>query len=159
MGTVSVMETKEDVTGSAARAALAHVAAGRSAAAQRVTTPWWFHPLLGAALAAMLASLSLRGPAVAIVLVLALVAQVSLYALYRRLTGLWINTLKVDGMRQVTAAATTVSALLLMLGIGLERYAGMRGAAAITGVVLGVAYVIYWRWVERRLVVLWTAVP
>lgn len=155
----SVMGTAGDVTDSTARAALAHVAAGRCAAAQRVTTPWWFHPLLGTTVAASLASLSLRGPGVAVALVLAQVAQAALYALYRRLTGLWIDTVNVDGMRWVTAAAITVSTLLCMLGIGLEHYAGVRGAAAITGVVLGVVYVIYWRWVERRLIVAWTALP
>ena len=155
----SVMETDDGMTDSAARAALTEVEAGRSAAARRVTTPWWFHPLLGAALAAMLAALSLRGPAVAVVLVLALAAQVALYALYRRLTGLWVNTWHVEGMRRVTAAATAVYLLLLALGVGLELGAGARGAAAITGVVLGVAYVVYWRWVERRLVALWAAAP
>jgi len=153
------METNADVTDSAARAALAQVEAGRSAAARRVSTPWWFHPLLGAALAAMMAALSLRGPAVAVVLVLALAAQVALYALYRRLTGLWVNTWHVEGMRRVTAAATAVFLLLCVLGVGLDRGAGVRGAAAITGVVLGLGYVIYWRWVERRLVALWAAAP
>lgn len=152
------METNDGMTGSAARAALTKVEAGRSAASRRVRTPWWFHPLLGGALGAMLAALSLRGPAVAVVLVLALVAQVALYALYRRLTGLWINTWHVEGMRQVTAAATAVCLLLLAVGIGFER-AEVRGAAAVMGVVLGVAYVVYWRWVERRLVALWTAAP
>ncbi len=153
------METDADVTDSAARAALAQVEAGRVAAARRVSTPWWFHPLLGAALAAMLAALSLPGPAVAVVLVLALAAQVALYALYRRLTGLWVNTWHVEGMRRVTTAATAVSLLLCVLGVGLDRGAGVRGAAAITGVVLGLGYVIYWRWVERRLVALWAAAP
>lgn len=153
------METDADVTDLAARAALVQVEAGRSAAARRVSTPWWFHPLLGAALAAMLAALSLRGPAVAVVLVLALAAQVALYALYRRLTGLWVNTWHVEGMRRVTTAATAVSLLLCVLGVGLDRGAGVRGAAAITGVVLGLGYVIYWRWVERRLVALWAAAP
>jgi len=138
---------------------MAHVEAGRSAAARRVTTPWWFHPLLGAALAAMLAAFSLRGPAFAVVLVLALAAQVALFALYRRLTGLWVNTWHVEGMRRVTAAATAAYALLIVLGIELDRGAGVQGAAAITGVVLGVVYVVHWRWVERRLVALWAAAP
>ena len=43
-------------------------------------------------------------------------------------------------------------------GIGLEG-AGARGAAAVVGVVLGVAYIVYWRWVERRLRTLWAASP
>lgn len=153
------METDADVTDSAARTALDQVEAGRSAAARRVPTPWWFHPLLGAALAAMLAALSLRGPAVMVVLVLALVAQVGLYALYQRLTGLWVNTWHVDGMRRVTAAATAVTLLLCVLGVGLDRAAGVRGAAAVAGVALGLGYVAYWRWVERRLVALWATAP
>jgi len=82
-----------------------------------------------------------------------------LYALYRRLTGLWVNTWHVEGMRRVTTAATAGSLLLCVLGVGLDRGAGVRGAAAITGVVLGLGYVIYWRWVERRLVALWAAAP
>lgn len=151
------METDADVTGPAARAALAQVDAGRSAAARRVGTPWWFHPLLGAALAVSLAALSLRGPAVAVVLVLSVAAQGALYALYQRLTGLWVNTWHVDGMRKVTAIVTTITLLVLAIGVGLDRGAGLRGAAAITGAVLGVAYVVYWRWVERRLVSLWSA--
>lgn len=153
------MEKDAAVTDSMARAALAQVEAGRSAAARRVTTPWWFHPLLGASLAAMVASLSLRGLAVAVVLVLALVAQLALYALYRRLTGLWVNTWHVGGLRRITAVATAVCLLFLSLGVGLDRGAGVRGAAAVMGVVLGVAYVVYWRWVERRLVGLWAAGP
>lgn len=150
---VSNMETDAVVTGSAARAALAHVEAGRSAAARRVTTPWWFHPLLAAALAAMPAALSLRGPAVGVVVLISLVTQVAAYALYRRLTGLWVNTWHVDGMRGATAVCLAV----LALGAALDRGAGLRGAAAVSGVVLGVAYVVYWRWVERRLIVLWAS--
>lgn len=154
--TLSIMETSADRPDPAVRAALAQIDAGRTAAARRVRTPSWFHPLLGSALTAMLAALSLRGPAVAIVLVLALTAQVGLYVLYRRLTGLWINLWHVEGMRTVTAAATGVSVLLLVLGVQLES-AGVRGAAAVAGLLLGVAYVLFWRWVERRLIVLWSA--
>ena len=46
MATVSVMETDEATPADAA-AALQAVQAGRAAAARRVATPWWFHPLLG----------------------------------------------------------------------------------------------------------------
>jgi len=114
--------------------------------------------MLGAALAAMLSSLSLRGAAGAGLLVLALAAQVALYVLSQRLTGLWVNTWHVPEMRGATVAATAVRTLLLLVGVGFER-ADARGAAAAMGVVLGVAYVVYWRWAEPRLTALWTASP
>ena len=152
----SVVETGADVTDPAALAALAQVEAGRSAAARRVTTPWWFHPLLGAALAAMLAASSLRGSAVAIVLILSLAAQVGLYALYRRLTGLWVNTWIVPEMRGPVPLQPPSPYCSTPLASAWTA-APVRGAAAVTGVVLGVAYVIYWRWVERRLVAFWSA--
>lgn len=57
-----------------------------------------------------------------------------------------------------TPKMTTASGVAEQRG---ERGSGgeVRGAAAITGCVLGVAYVVYWRWVERRLVALWAAAP
>ena len=45
---------------------------------------------------------------------------------------------------------------MLAVGLGLERGAEVRGAAAVAGCVLGVAYVLYWRHVERRLAAVWT---
>ena len=92
-----------------------------------------------------------------VVLVLALAAQVGLFVRYRQLTGLWVNTWHVKGLRQPTA--TAVAELLGALSVGLDRGADVLGASAVGGVVLGVAYVVYWRWVERRLVMLWTAAP
>jgi len=38
-----------------------------------------------------------------------------------------------------------------------DHGAGVRGASAAAGVVLGVGYVVHWRRVERRLVTLWAA--
>lgn len=148
------METDGSLDG--ARGALAQVQSGRDAAARRVITPWWFHPLLGAALAGMFAAFSLRGPVVVMVLVLSLAAQGALYALYRRLTGLWVNTWHVDGMRAPAAAATVVALLVASVGVALDQGLDVRGAAAVAGVVLGVAYVVFWRWVDRRLVSLWS---
>lgn len=150
------METNAALTDAEARAALAQVESGRSAAGRRVVTPWWFHPLLGAAFAAMLASLSLRGPVAVVVLVLSLAAQVALYVVYRRVTGLWVNLWNVDGMRRPTAVATVVAVLGAYLGSWFEHGLEVRGSAAVAGVALGVAYVVFWRWVDRRLAQLWS---
>lgn len=154
-GYLSTMETDRQAIESA-RASLAQVQAGRRAAARRVVTPWWFHPLLGTALAAMFAAFSLRGPAVWVVVALSLVAQFALYVLYRRLTGLWVNTWRIGSTRRVTAAATAVAFLVVYVGVWLDLGVGVRGAAAAGGVLLGFAYVVFWRWVDRRLAELWS---
>ena len=107
----------------------------------------------------MLGSGSLAGPARVAVLGGSLVALIGLLWLYRRLTGLWINTLHVPGMRGATVLATAVALAVFGAANWLEDGQGVRGALAAAGVLLGLAYVVYWRWVERQLVTLWRAAP
>ena len=133
--------------------ALADVAAGREAAARRVATPWWYHPLLGLALAVMVGGLS-RG-ASGLVSGLGLLALGLLLVLYRRLTGLWLNLWHVPGMRGAVALATGVTYAVLLAGSLLEHAAEVSWALVVTGAVLGIAYVVFWRWVERRVAQLW----
>lgn len=142
-----------------AATALQHVRSGRLAAAQRITTPAWYHPLAGAALAAMLGSGSLTGLARVGVLLGSLVALLALFWLYRRLTGLWINLLHVPGMRRATVLATGVALTVFCVATLLEDVEGLRGALVVAGVLLGVAYTLYWRWAERQLVTLWRRTP
>jgi hypothetical protein len=77
------MENKDS-----ARDALAAVAGTRAALADRLITPWWYHPILGVlvALVGLLTGrvLGSRGAAVAVLPVLGMFA---LAATYRRLTG------------------------------------------------------------------------
>lgn len=142
-----------------AASALERVRSGRLAAARRITTPWWYHPLVGVTLAAMLGSGSLSGPVRVGLLVGSVAALGGLFWLYRRLTGLWINTLDVPGMRRVTVLV--IGAHLTVFGVAtwLEDGRGLRGALVVAGVLLGIGYTVYWRWVERRLVRLWRAAP
>lgn len=135
--------------------ALQDVRDGRAAAARRVRTPWWYHPLLGLALFALVAGMS-RG-ASGLLTAFGVVALGGLLALYRRLTGLWLNTWHVPGMRLATGLATLVAYAATGTGALLEHAAGVPFALVVTGVLLGVAYVVYWRWVERRLADLWRA--
>lgn len=78
-----------------------------------------------------------------------------LIALYRRLTGMWVNTFRVPGMVRPTLVATVVGYAVAGGGALLEHAAHVPYALVGAGVVLGVGYVAYWRWVERRLVALW----
>ncbi len=144
------MEKRAEVSGPTARAALAEVEAGRSAAARRVVTPWWFLPLQGVTPAASLAAFSLRGPVVQVVFWLAAAAHIASYPLDRWLTGLRARRQNDKGRRRKSQAAEGALALLVVvLGVSLDQGAGLRGAAAIAGVVLGVSYVVHARRIER----------
>jgi hypothetical protein len=150
--TLSYMETDSSSGAADAATALQHVRHGRAAAARRITTPGWYHPLAGATLAATLGSGSLTGLARVGVLLGSLIALLGLLQLYRRLTGLWVNLLHVPEMRRATVLATVIALAVFAAGTWLEDGQGVRGALAGAGVLLGIAYVLYWRWVERQLV-------
>ena len=142
-----------------AAAALADVQRGRDAAARRLPTPWWYHWLVGLALAVMVGSFALPQPDRQVVLGLSIGAQIALFRLFRRLTGVWFNAFEIPGMKRPAALATVVGVAFLLLALALEHYSALRGGAVVVGAVLGVAYVVYWRWVEREVVRLWRHGP
>ncbi len=139
--------------------ALAEVQKGRDAAARRLPTPWWYHPLLGLVLAMIVSSFALPATERTVVLGLAIAAELALLWLYRRLTGVWLNTLSIDGMRGPAAVMCGMAVALLLLALALELWWEVRGGAVAVGVVVGVGYVVFWRWVERRLAEVWRQAP
>ncbi len=114
-------------------------------------TPWWFLPMQGATLAAGLAAFSLRGPVIQVVVPLAAAAYIGSSAWSRRLTGVKANTWHIEGRRWPSLAGEAALVLLLfVLALWLDRAAGLRGAAAVVGVVLGSYHVVHERRIERR---------
>lgn len=75
------------------RDALADVAASRDSVADRLTTPWWYHPALGAILAAivLVAALDLNTIVRLVVSLACAVGIGLLVAAYQRATGLWVD--------------------------------------------------------------------
>lgn len=76
-----------------ARDALADVAAARESLADRLITPWWYHPALGAIVAAIVLVGALDLPNL-VRLPVALGGAVGIGALagaYQRMTGLWVD--------------------------------------------------------------------
>lgn len=73
--------------------ALADVAAARDSIARRVRTPWWYHPILGLNLAALILITSFVSSGVALVVaaVASIAVSLGLITLYQRITGLWIG--------------------------------------------------------------------
>lgn len=75
------------------REALADAEATRAAVADRLITPWWYHPALGAMLAAIVLVLALDLNVVArlVVAVACIIVTVALIIAYQRVTGLWVG--------------------------------------------------------------------
>ena len=142
-----------------AAAALAEVQRGRDAAARRLPTPWWYHPLVGLSLAGMVSSFALPQPEQQVVLGVAIGAEFALFWLFRRLTGIWLKPFEIPGMKRPAVLVTVAGVVLLLLALVLEHYSTLRYGAVVVGVVLGVAYVVYWRWAEREVVRLWRRPP
>jgi hypothetical protein len=71
---------------------LAIIAETRAAVADRLITPWWYHPALGLMLAGYTVGLSLGGTAVRFAAVALFLAGCGvLVTVYRRRTGVWIS--------------------------------------------------------------------
>lgn len=75
------------------RDALAHVAASRASVADRLVTPWWYHPALGAILAAivLVSALDLHSIVRLVVSLACAVGLGVLVTTYQRATGLWVD--------------------------------------------------------------------
>lgn len=73
--------------------ALADVAAAQDSIARRVRTPWWYHPILGLNLAALILITSFvsSGAALLAAAVVSITVSLGLIKLYQHLTGLWIG--------------------------------------------------------------------
>jgi len=73
--------------------ALSDVATSREAAAARLVTPWWYHPILGANLGALALAVALPISTVAVIAVClaSAIVSVTLAHIYQRLTGVWIG--------------------------------------------------------------------
>ena len=98
-----------------ARAALSAIDAGRSAAAARLVSPLWYHPILGILVAGYLAAAASHSIIVTLVALPIFLAGVfALIALYKKITGLWISGFKA-GRASWWAAAMTVSLVVLFV--------------------------------------------
>ncbi len=73
-------------------ASLEAVAAARRAAADRLITPWWYHPVLGALFAGYAVAISLGEPWVLVIAMVVFFGGLALLVgAYRRKTGIWLS--------------------------------------------------------------------
>lgn len=88
------METPDDHAPSYdPRRALADVAATRESVADRLVTPWWYHPILGVLLSAIVLvyALDLSNLVKVAVAIAGAAGMGVLVGAYQRLTGLWVD--------------------------------------------------------------------
>jgi hypothetical protein len=129
-----------------AAAALASVGATRAQLADRITTPGWYHPVLGLLAGGLIASSELDNLAVffAALLVYAVGCGV-LISSYRRLTGVWVSGLRRGPAGRVSLLLVgtlyIIAGLAALAGLGL----GVPGAFVVGGVVAFVAVVVLGR--------------
>ncbi|THV28958.1 hypothetical protein [Glycomyces paridis] len=131
-----------------AQVALAAVEQSRSDIADRLVTPWWYHPILGL-LVGGLGAVAGSGARLAVVWGAIAAFGVGVYLLataYRRLTGVWA-----DGMsggprarRSVTVAGIVGVAIMgggAITGLGLELW----WPSTVAGAVIAVLTVVWGR--------------
>ena len=79
-------------------ASLQAVAAARRAAADRLVTPWWYHPVLGALFAGYAVSIALGNAWVLLGGIVVFFAGLALLvSAYRRKTGIWLSGFQAGG--------------------------------------------------------------
>src|ERR671919_104814 len=110
------MET-DDLDRDAAAAELAALRADRDALAARAVQPSWYDALLG-----------LRG----------------MMALYRRLTGFWVDGFRRGPTRR--AVVVWIVVVLVVMGVGFVVESHWRGAMVVAGAVLGIGLVLVNQW-------------
>lgn len=104
-------------TAAEARAALAGLGADDARLAERLVTPGWYHPVLGAIVAVIVCTQALPSPASVAFVPVGIFALPALVLVYRRRYGLWIG--QPAGPRSKRLLGTMVVLFLLCLGAAL----------------------------------------
>jgi membrane associated rhomboid family serine protease len=128
-----------------AQAALAAVEQSRSDIADRLITPWWYHPILGVLIGGLVTVALIGVPTMVLLGVLAVYAAgiAGLMAAYRRKARVWVGGF--DGGPRSRRSLTLLFASILAIAIlGAAFSIGMeiRWTAPITGLVVAVVLTI-----------------
>lgn len=98
---------------SQAQAALADLDTDRAKLAERVVTPWWYHPILGAILAAIVAGYALPLGYELLVLIPGLLAMVLLVRVYARRHGVAVTSSFGPRTRRLQIAVGVIAGISL----------------------------------------------
>jgi len=133
-----------------AAAELAALGKDRAALAERVVQPWWYDALLGLLIAGFLSSYSTHNVwVISGALVLLLVAMRGLMAIYRRITGVWVNGFRPGPTQRAIKVWLVVYGVVVGAAAIFEFLLDVRGAMVVGGIVVGVAIAVISRWWTR----------
>ena len=133
-----------------AAAELAALGKDRAALADRVVQPWWYDALLGLLVAGFLSSYATHDVwVISGALVLLLIGIRGLMALYRRITGVWVNGLRPGPTQRAVTVWFVVYAVVVGVAAIFEFLLDVRGAMVVGGVVVGAAIALISRWWTR----------
>jgi hypothetical protein len=132
--------------------ALGLVGETRGQLADRLVTPWWYHPALGLSLALLIASWSTHdGWLVLTAVGIYVAALVGLPRLYRRVTGVWVNGLVQRRARRWAVALGWTGAVGLVLGIAASWRDGLWPLGVASAVAVFVLTLVFGRRFDEEL--------
>jgi hypothetical protein len=137
-----------------AQAALAAVQQSRSDIADRLITPWWYHPVLGVLVGGLttVALADLDFTVLLLVLIPYCAGLAALVAAYRRKAGVWVYSY--EGGPKSRRSVFRFGAAILAVAIAGAAFAiGMElfWAAPATGLVVAVSFAIWGRHFDKVL--------
>lgn len=98
--------------------ALATITATRASLADRLVTPWWYHPAIGLLLGGLVASQAIDSVALRnLVLVPYFAGVFALMSAYRKRTGLWVNGMLVGAGRRYVIALAVILGVLFVISV------------------------------------------
>jgi hypothetical protein len=123
-------------------AALAAIADQRREAAERLVTPWWYHPALGLLVGTMVATQAAPTAVRLAVLAGFFVGLAALVRAYQRLTGLWVSGYRRGpaGRRTLALAGVYLACVLVAIVAGGWWAIGAGAVVLVATVVLGRAF-------------------
>lgn len=123
--------------------ALRLVAGTRAELADRLVTPWWYHPALGLLIGGWVASYAADSFLVTVIALAVYFAGIAtLIAAYRRITGLFVNGLRAGRASRWGVYTGVATAVGLVGSVALRSGAGVTVAPIVAGILL-VPLVIY----------------
>lgn len=133
-------------------ASLAAVAAARRAAADRLVTPWWYHPILGALFAGYALTIALGDRWVLLAGVVVFFAGLALLVgAYRRKTGIWLSGFEAGGATKWAYLMGVVGGLGIVAAVLLSYTDASDAWVWAVAVAMGVAIVPIGRTYDREL--------
>lgn len=110
-------------------------AKSRAAIADRLVTPWWYHPILGVLCAEVIAVQAAHSHTLtALGLSFFAIGIAILTSAYRRMTGIWVTGFQERGAIVWAAALGATGAVAFVAAIALDRLLDWRAAPVVLGI-------------------------